>query len=350
MKILFLCSQINQIGGIQKYNRQFLKALAETGEDVLLVEREPGFFAKIKFIFQFFWKAGLGRPDVIICGHIHFSPLCYFWNLFSHQKFIIITYGVEVWNIKSRIYLKAFQKARLIIAVSLYTKEKMLSQLNCPKEKIFVLLPSSIDKEKFFIKEKPRYLAERHQLLGSRVILTVSRLSKIEAGFKGYDRVIESLPEVLEKIPNLKYLVVGEGDDLPRVRELVKKLSLENYVIFTGRVREEELVDYYNLADVFVMPSKCEGFGIVFLEALACGIPVIAGNKDASRETLLNGRLGQLIDPDSIKEISRAIVSSLSSKIEMKNREELRRMVFEKYGVDKFKMKVEELLTLLKNH
>lgn len=337
MKIIFLCSQIDQIGGIQQYNRQFLKALSEVCDDVLLIEREYGFLGKIKFVFNFFWEIIRHKPDIIICGHINFSPIVYFSNLFLNRKFIIITHGVEAWNIKSHFQLNALKKAKLVIAVSMYTRDKILKQLPDINEKIFILA-NSVDEQKFFIKEKSEYLIGKHKLFNSKIILTVSRLSSAEVGFKGYDRIIESLQMILEKIPNVKYLLVGEGDDLPRIKQLAKDLELDGQVIFAGRANDNELVDYYNLADVFTMPSKCEGFGIVFLEALACGVPVIAGNKDASKEAILNGKLGRLIDPDNKDDIYKAIVSILSKKITIKERKDLRKNVLENYGLDKFKI------------
>lgn len=343
MKMIFLCSQINQIGGIQQYNRQFLKVLDRIHKNVLLVERGPGFLGKIKFVSNFFWKAISCQSDIVICGHINFSPIVYLLNLFLNQKFIIIVHGVEAWNIKSRFQLIALKKAKLIVAVSMYTRDKILRQLPCIKEKIFIL-PNSVDERKFFIKEKSEYLMEKHKLFGSKVILTVARLSGAEVGFKGYDRIIESLPNILEKIPNVKYLLVGDGDDLPRIRQLVENLELGGQIILVGTVGDNEIVDYYNLADVFVMPSRCEGFGIVFLEALACGVPVIAGNKDASREAILGGKLGQLINPDNRDDICEAIILTLSGKMEMKEKKDLRKAVLENYGLDKFRTKVFNLL------
>ena len=83
--------------------------------------------------------------------------------------------------------------------------------------------------------------------------------------------------------------------------KLVEEKNLTNNFILTGYIEDKELTDHYLLADVFVMPSTQEGFGIVFLEALVCGLPVIAGNKDGSVDALLNGKLGKLIDPDNIQ-------------------------------------------------
>src|SRR5262249_26054671 len=138
------------------------------------------------------------------------------------------------------------------------------------------------------------------------VILTVARLAEPER-YKGYDRVLAALPAVRAAVPNVHYILVGRGPDSKRIRRLIHELKLEESVTMTGFVRDHELCDHYNLCDVFAMPSKGEGFGIVYLEALACGRPVLAGNKDASAEPLLNGELGVLVDPDNVEEIASAL-------------------------------------------
>ena len=105
----------------------------------------------------------------------------------------------------------------------------------------------------------------------------------------------------------------GEGDDRPRLEALAARLGLGEKARFVGSVVPEELPDYLRLADVFVMPSTGEGFGIVFLEALATGIHVIGGNKDGSLDPLADGQLGQLIDPDNEEELLSSICNALST-------------------------------------
>ncbi len=350
MRVLFLASDINQIGGIQQYNRQFLKTLRRLNQNILLIERRAGaFLPKAKFVFNFFWGAVSFRPDIIICGHINFSPIVYFLSLFFNHKYIIITHGLEVWDIKSRVQLKALERAFLIVSVSNHTKGKILNQLPHLKGKIF-LLPNSVDDKKFFIKEKPAYLLQRHALhKDEKMILTVARLSAAEK-MKGYDKIIEAIPLIMREIPTIKYFLVGDGDDRVRIRRLIEKLGLDDRVTMVGHVGDDEIVSYYNLCDVFVMPSKSEGFGISFLEALACGKPVIGGNRDASIEPLLNGELGLLVNPDSVIEIAEATVRILKKKIQahLLDAEFLRRRVLEEYGLDKFKRNIVELIKILK--
>ena len=139
---------------------------------------------------------------------------------------------------------------------------------------------------------------------------TVSRLSSLER-YKGHDRVIHTLPRVLQQHPDTIYLVVGDGDDRPRLESLTVECGVRKNVQFAGLVPEEELPGYFRLADVFVMPSEAEGFGIVFLEAMATGIRVIGGSQDGSRDALCDGALGTLVDPGNGEELASAIIAAL---------------------------------------
>ena len=104
-------------------------------------------------------------------------------------------------------------------------------------------------------------------------------------------------PPSLARVPDAAYLIVGSGDDQPRLERLAREAGVGDRVVFAGQVADAELADYFALADVFAMPSTGEGFGIVFLEAAASGLPVIGGNRDGSVDALADGRIGRLVDP-----------------------------------------------------
>src|SRR5205085_8790504 len=109
----------------------------------------------------------------------------------------------------------------------------------------------------------------------------------------------------------VRYILAGRGPDRGRIEALIRELELEECVILPGHIPEHELAGLYNLCDVFAMPSKGEGFGIVFLEALGCGKPVLAGNKDGSVDAVLDGELGALVDPDDIAQIEQTLIEIL---------------------------------------
>jgi len=115
----------------------------------------------------------------------------------------------------------------------------------------------------------------------------------------------------------LKYLVAGDGDDRPRLESKVRSLGLAERVIFTGMVNERDKADHFRLADAFVMPGRGEGFGFVFLEALACGVPAVGSQLDGSREALRDGLLGELVDPANPASVKQGILRALAKPKEI---------------------------------
>jgi glycosyltransferase involved in cell wall biosynthesis len=358
MRILFLAGSIFRIGGIERFNRNLLDALTKLGlnlyvfsiNDRKLKTSLPYTFkgcgnryrliSKIKFLlFSIFYSLKF-RPNLVICGHINFSPLCYVLKRLFDLDYMVITYGIDAVNIKSRLKRLALKETQLILSISDFTKKKIIEQIPELNGKIYIL-PPAVDNNEFHPKKRKAELVNKYGLNGKKVILTVARLSLSEK-CKGYDKVIMAMKDVVKEIPDVKYLIGGSGDDVDRIKGLIKDNGLMDKVILTGFVPNEDIVDYYNLCDVFVMPSKQEGFGIVFLEALACGKPVIAGNKDGSKEPLLDGELGILVDPDNMDEISHAIIKVLKKEVPKRllDSRYLRKTVLEVYGFYRFRERV----------
>ena len=115
----------------------------------------------------------------------------------------------------------------------------------------------------------------------------------------------------MKTFANVVYLVVGEGHDRDRLEALARAVGVEDAVLFAGRVKPDELADFYRLADLFVMPSTQEGFGIVFLEAAASGVRAVGGNADGSVDALADGALGTVVDPGDRAALVNAIKEGL---------------------------------------
>jgi glycosyltransferase involved in cell wall biosynthesis len=150
-------------------------------------------------------------------------------------------------------------------------------------------------------------------------------------------------------VTSVDYLVVGGGID-KRVETLMNQHpELKQNVVFTGSIPNERRVDYYNLPDLYILPSKFEGFGIVFIESLACGVPVIASDGYGCRAGLLNEELGIVVPPDDITAIAKAIVSILkrSAPSQLFDREILRQKTLDVYGIDKWNDRVRNLIEIL---
>ena len=330
---MYVCGDTSRIGGIEKYNKDFIAALNQAdGEDLLVVQRHPGgILAKISFVFRFIFQFLVQRPQVIVCGHLHFASVCYYLNKFFGTPYVLSLYGIEIIALKSSLQRKAVESAVKIVTISEYSRNLILEKFLDINPKIF-MHPSSVNGDVYRIKEKNSKLVEKYKLQDRPVVLSLARLSTPE--FKGQDRVLKAWPEVLKSFPNAIYLIVGGGEDL-RVNQILKEQpQLVQSVVFTGSVSEEEKVEFYNLADVYVLPSKFEGFGIVFIESLSCGVPVIASDGYGCRASLLNGELGDLVQPDDIQDIAKAIVNNLQKQA-VKNstfREQLRAKTLQIYG------------------
>lgn len=354
MKILFLASDIHAIGGIQEQSRKILETLRALGENPILVERKQGFFGKIRFVLIFFAKLFQQCPDFLLTNHVRYAPFCYAAKIFCGAKYAIIFHGIEAKKI-SFFERLAVKHADKILPVFKWTLGNLLPQFSRDEQELIsqkiMFFMNPVNEREFFIKEMNRALIEKHRLAGKKVIMTMARISKeeIKIGNKGYERVLQALPEVLRKAPNTLYLLVGGGDYLAETREKVKSLGLEKYVIMTGAISNEERIDYYNLCDVFILPSKKEGCpAIVLLEAMACGKPVITGNRECQKDDLLEGKLGILIDPEDIGAITDSLVGILTGKYQNLLRgEALRQKAIEKYGLAQYRERMKELITEL---
>ena len=284
------------------------------------------------------------RPSLILCGHVNYAPLCRWLGALFGIPYLVMTYGIDVWSLASAGKRKALARARKVTALSRYTADRLSEQVVFSPGQL-VVQPHPV-REHFRPGPKPRHLEERYGLQGKRVLLTVARLAQSER-YKGYDQVMDALGTVARRAPDVRYLVVGDGDDLARAKRYARKAGVADRVVFAGSVPNEELADYYNLRDVFVMPSRNEGQGIVYLEALACGKPVIAGANGGSRDALLDGTLGLMVDPDRIDELSEAVLRMLEGRVDpsLTDPGRLSGAVRDRFGFDRYCSDLESILT-----
>jgi phosphatidyl-myo-inositol dimannoside synthase len=317
-------------GGIAQYNRHFLSSLAAcdgVGEIVALpregkirqdelpsrVRQLAPLSGKLAYSLGALRAAQVCWPvDLVICGHLFMAPLAAGLARFLHAQLWIQVHGIEAWLALSKLHRRALEKADLVTSVSRYTRHRLLAWASIDPARVKVL-PNTFDGA-FTPGPKPTYLLDRHAAHGKRVLVTIARLVAAE-GYKGHDRVIRVLRGVVDEHPDTLYVVVGEGDDRVRLEKLAAECGVHEKVCFAGRVAGDELPDYLRLADVMVMPSSGEGFGIVFLEAMASGIDVIGGNQDGSLDPLADGVLGRAVDPENGAELSSAICAALRDPV-----------------------------------
>jgi phosphatidylinositol alpha-1,6-mannosyltransferase len=208
-----------------------------------------------------------------------------------------------------RLFDWTTQPARRLVALGPYQGE-LLTRLGVDRERVFVS-PEGVDVEKFD-RVDARNVAEirgRHRLRDRFVVLTVGRL--VER--KGHDTMLHALPQVARQLPNVTYLIVGSGPYEFALRSLARELGLEGRVVFCGHVPDDELVAYYHVCDVFAMISRelqddTEGFGIVFMEAAACGKPTVGGQSGGVPDAIVDGETGFLVAPTAPEDVAEAIV------------------------------------------
>lgn len=332
MRVLVLLSGgYGERGGIPKFNRDLLQALAsypETTEVVALprsIREPPGEIpakvayraeaagGKLAFVAEAMKQALRGgRFDLVVCGHIHLLPLGVACRTLCRAPLVLVLHGVDAWQATGRLLTDTFAKRAnySFASVSELTKARFMEWSGARAERAFVL-PNCFDPQHYRPGNPPPALVERYNLSGRRVIMTLACLFGGNRQ-KGVDQVIEVMPSLLKQVPDLTYLVAGDGPDRERLQEKARRLGLSHAVVFTGYVPEAAKADHYRLAEAFVLAGFFEGFGIVLLEALACGLPVVASKLDGSREAIRDGELGVLVDPADPEDLSAGVLKALA--------------------------------------
>jgi phosphatidylinositol alpha-1,6-mannosyltransferase len=328
MRVLLLTTDAyGANGGIALYNRDIVDALAAMPEveEVVVVARHMPWEAigvppkarlrtasigsKIRFIKTALQAAG-ETYGLVVCGHIHLLPLAVLLNQLIRVPLVLLVYGIDVWQQPFWLTRQWLKSVDAVWSISATTTERMNHWAALPTAR-FVQLPNAIHPDRYGMAPRRADLQARHGLAGARVIMTLARMSENER-YKGIDEVIDVMPALLQSMPDLQYLVCGDGDDRPRLMQKAQALGVAGSIVFVGMVTEADKADYFRLADAFVMPSRGEGFGFVFLEALACGVPVVGSQLDGSREALRNGELGELADPSDPASLLACILQALA--------------------------------------
>ena len=261
----------------------------------------------------------IDNETVVQCAtHIYSGSIGLFGKILFDKKLVIYIHGSEILKNQKRWNFNIFQKfilnnADLIISNSRFTKSIAVNMGILP-DKIEVINLGA-DTEKFYPKHSRKKIYQKYNLKeNEKLLLSISHLIPR----KGNDMVIKALPKIIQKIPNIKYMIGGLGRNKDSLLALTEELKLSSKVIFSGYIPDDELNDYLNACDIFIMPNRqegfdVEGFGIVFLEANACKKAVIAGNSGGAVDAVLNERTGYLVNPLSTDDISEKTIELLSN-------------------------------------
>jgi phosphatidylinositol alpha-1,6-mannosyltransferase len=309
-------------GGIPTYNRLVCSVLDECElsdqNSVLIAMDDPDVVQSQNSFSSNLTLAGFGRnrlkfvkaallavmrSDVklVLAGHINYAPLCLILKLLRPSlRFGVFIYGWDVWFKPTWFRGFALRKADFLISISEYTKTRAIEVNRLEASPIWVL-PNAIERN-----SEPQYAASLELPAGIK-ILSVGRLDSSEQQ-KGFDTVINCLPAIAEKVPEVQYLIVGSGTDLDRHKALAAKAGVADRVHFLGTVDDPTLHHCYQSADIFVMASAQEGFGFVYLEAMQYAKAVVAARSGGAPEVVEDQITGRLVEYGNESELGQVLI------------------------------------------
>jgi phosphatidylinositol alpha-1,6-mannosyltransferase len=256
------------------------------------------------------------RPDVIHSAHVNFSPLVRFLARTRGAHAVLNVYGLELWSGLTQPRRRAMLRHDRIIAdchaTAAYVADHKLHPQ--PSEVVW----DCVDLDRFRPGPAEPGIVARYGLpdpASHPIVMTLGRLAK-GAVHKGFDRLIRAFPDVLARVPEARLVIAGKGDDRPRLEAIARDCGVAAMVTFAGAVDEADLPAFYRCARVFSLVSdkghgRGEGIPLTPLEAMACGVPVVVGNEDGSREAVDGARNGRVVSPRSQGELAAALVALL---------------------------------------
>lgn len=330
--LLVLKSPFTGIGGIQRVEQLLCKACLLLAQQhrlqvcILSLEDQDDRIKRVSFTYHrnvsFYGGGGninrfameafntilRDRPDWVIFSHVNLSRLGLVMRLAKPGlRYAVVAHGVEVWSRLPWLKRVAMQAACKILAVSRYTRDQLSASNGIPLERI-LLFPNAIDLAEWSC--GPQDTTVQESVKNRRLLLTTARLDAREQ-YKGVDTVIQSLSRIIQVEPCVHYIVVGDGDDLPRLQQMARDWQVADHVTFLGGVSIEKLRAYLQACDIFVMPSKGEGFGIAFLEAMAFKKPVIGGQHGGTLDVIVDGETGFLVEYGDVEALTERILRLL---------------------------------------
>jgi len=353
--------ELSEIGGIQQVSRHVSAVLVKNAQalnlpcQLLGLNDPPGQssfrvgtdeynftgFSRNKLALLHRLLRLMPQAHTICFGHVNLSPLGLVLRAFRPRvKYWVVTHGVEVWAPLPMIRREGLRRAQGVISVSSDTAERMVKAQGLERHRVSVVSPAL---DPAFM-EAPCRVDIPSLPSNSRMLLTVARLISSEPG-KGVDDVIAVLPEVLKVVPDLFYVIIGGGDLKPALESIARESPARDRILFVGKLQLDQLKGYYSRCDVFVMPSRQEGFGIVFVEAMALGKPVIAGNHGGAPEVVRDGVTGYLIDSQDYKALTGRLIQILRDDALCRRMGEAgRERVEENYTFSRFEQNLTRIL------
>jgi phosphatidylinositol alpha-1,6-mannosyltransferase len=310
-------------GGIARYNQDLFDALGDSSVEILILPRHgdasgmelppgvrqnPPIFGRLHFSLAAIVAAWRFRPfDTVFCGHVFMAPLGFLLARLFGARYWVQAHGTDVWKDRHGLVRRLIGYADLVSTVSRETRRILLAWVDLPPERVRVL-PDTVQ-DVFTPGPASPSLRDRLKLGSGPILLTVGRLASNER-YKGHEPVFSVLADLRKRFPDLVHVVAGDGDDRARLEAVAAEVA-PDAVRFLGFVPDVDLPDLYRLADLYVMPSTEEGFGIVYLEAAACGLRVVGGKGGGTADAIPDERVGVIIDPADRSALAAAIEQQL---------------------------------------
>ncbi len=340
MKILYLTTGCFDKGGVSRFSRYQISALKslygqtnvrvlsllgpdehafEEPFDVTWYGGKVNLINKIRFVTAITKHAILWRPELVLTAHIHYSAMAHRFSRLIKAKSLLNIYGLEVWSSPSKSCLWGLRNIDHVLADCHNTADYVVEHaLRAPPRPSVIWDP--VDIKRFYPANCPQHVLDKYGLFSKDehfVILSLGRLS-VGASHKGYDRLIKAFAQVSKIHPSARLVICGRGDNTDNLKALARELNVEELVRFPGGIDEEDLVDVYRSGTIFSLVSdqgdgRGEGIPMTPLEAMSCGVPIIVGNQDGSREAIIDDRNGYCIEPFDLDNHARIICDLINN-------------------------------------
>jgi len=256
-------------------------------------------------------KAARRKAKLVLAGHPNLAPVARLMKFAApRMKSIVCTHGVEVWEPLPWMRRSSLQKANLVLAPSRYTADHVRGDQGVAAGLVRVL-PWALDPQFEALVSGAANTGVPDNFPKGRVILTVGRWLASER-YKGMDTLITALPKLLTRWPELQLAAVGEGDDRDWLKDLAEEHGVARHVHFLNGLSYTQLAACYAACEMFALPSRGEGFGLVYLEAMACGKPVIGGAHGGAPEVIEDGVTGYLVQHGDAVQLATSIETLLA--------------------------------------
>ena len=361
MTLVGVFTDCSERGGVGQYSRQVAGAFHEiagsTGTSLLLLGlndpaettipswtgpplRIRGFSRNKRDLASYLLRHG-GEIDRLFLGHPNLAPLGPLLRLRNPRlRYWVAAHGSEVWESLSFHRRWSLRTATGLAPVSSHTARSLIERQGAREDRI-TIIPNALDPA---FADMPALPPDSPLPRGARILLSVGRLHRNEPG-KGIDHVLRALPAVLATVPDAYYVVVGEGDLRPELECLALDLDVAHRVRFTGPLGDEMLRGYLAAADVLVLPSRQEGFGIVFLEAMAFRKPVIGGAEGGTPDVIAHGTNGFLVGYGDVAAVSNHVTTLLTDDaLRRRMGHAGRALLCERFTFDHLRRRLEGLL------